>query len=65
MKPRTMSLETYLGIVNRLVPQGWLPVGPFGSMVFRRRGRNYDLAAAWLDALGAPEKIQKYVPVSE
>ena len=56
MKPTPMTTERYLSIINDLVPKGWLPVGAFGSMTFRRNGRNYDLSAADLTQLDRIER---------
>jgi hypothetical protein len=56
MKPTPMTAEKYLGIVAALIPQGWMPVGPFRSMTFRRNGKNYDLSAADLDQLDRIER---------
>ena len=51
-----MTAEKYLGIVAALIPQGWMPIGPFRSMTFRRNGKNYDLSAADLDQLDRIER---------
>ena len=51
-----MTAEKYLSIVAALIPQGWMPIGPFGSMTFRRNGKNYDLSAADLDQLDRIER---------
>jgi hypothetical protein len=51
-----LTAEQYLAIVNRLVPLGWMPVGAFGSMTFRKNGRNYDFSAADLNQL---ERIER------
>ena len=56
MKNTPTSLEKYLSIINQLVPEGWLPVGSFGSMVFRKNGKNYDLSAADLSQLELIER---------
>lgn len=50
-KHETMTAERYLQIINKLIPKGWMPIGQYGSMTFRKSGRNYDLSAADLDQL--------------
>jgi len=57
--PRT--IEQYLAIINRLIPIGWMPVGEFGSMKFRRNGLNYDLSAADLNQLENIEREGHFV----
>lgn len=56
MKPTPMTAEKYLAIINALIPQGWMPIGAFRSMMFRRNSRNYDLSAADLDQLDRIER---------
>jgi len=56
MTPTPMTAERYLRIINTLILKGWMPIGQFGSMIFRRNGRNYDLSAADLDQLDRIER---------
>jgi hypothetical protein len=56
MKPTPMTAERYLAIINDLIPKGWMPIGQFGSMTFRRNGKNYDLSAADLGQLDRIER---------
>lgn len=51
MKPTRRTADEYLRIINMIIPMGWMPVGAFGSMVFRKNCRNYDLSAADLTML--------------
>jgi len=51
-----MNAERYLRIIDTLILKGWMPIGQFGSMTFRRNGRNYDLSAADLDQLDRIER---------
>ena len=61
MKPTPMSVESYLGVINTLIPKGWMPIGQFGSMAFRKSGKNYDLSAADLDQLERIERDQLFL----
>ena len=56
MEHTPLTAEQYLAIINRLIPRGWMPIGPFGSMKFRKAGRKYDLSAADLTQL---ERIER------
>jgi len=51
-----MTADKYLKIINDLIPKGWLPIGQFGSMIFRKDGKDYDLSAADLNQL---ERIER------
>ena len=59
-----MTAEQYLQIVNRIMPLGWMPIGHFGSMKFRKSGVNYDLSAADLGQLDRIESDQLFVTES-
>lgn len=56
MKPEPMTTESYMARVNQLMPLGWMPIGAFGSMQFRKNGVNYDLSAADLSQLNRIER---------
>ena len=56
MKPIPMTTEAYMDIVNQLMPLGWMPIGAFGSMQFRKNGVNYDLSAADITQLDRIER---------
>jgi hypothetical protein len=55
MNDGPMTAERYMEIINRLMPLGWMPIGEFGSMRFRKGKKSYDLSAADLDQLGRIE----------
>lgn len=46
-----ISADAYMAVVNKIMPHGWMPIGQFGSMQFRKNGINYDLSAADLNQL--------------
>ena len=56
MKSTPMTVNRYLSIINELIPKGWMPIGAFGSMTFRKNGKNYDLSAADLTKLEIIER---------
>ena len=56
-----MTAEQYLQIINKLIPKGWMPIGQYGSMKFRKSGRNYDLSAADLGQLNRIESEGLFV----
>lgn len=56
-----MSVESYLGVINTLIPKGWMPIGKFGSMTFRKNEKTYDLSAADLDQLDRIEREQLFL----
>lgn len=56
MKHVPMTADAYMAIVNRLMPLGWMPIGKFGSMQFRKNGVNYDLSSADLNKLDLIEQ---------
>lgn len=51
-----ITAERYMEIVNQIMPLGWMPIGAFGSMKFRKNGVNYDLSAADLNQLDRIER---------
>ena len=51
MKDEPITAERYMQIINMLMPRGWMPIGEFGTMKFRKNGLSYDLSSADLNQL--------------